>query len=125
MARRTQVLLFDGDCGFCTSVARWARRRLPPSASVLPWQVVPDLSVFGLTGRQTARHAYWVDAEGRTHRGHLAVAETLRAMGPLWRAIGTAARIPPISWVAEVVYELVSRLRHHLPGGTPACRLPR
>ncbi len=123
-SRRIPILIYDGDCGFCTSIARWALRRLPASAAVVPWQLVPDLGAYGLRADDAARHAYWIDRNGDAHRGHLAIAEALRAMGPGWRALGAAARVPPISWVAEPVYGVVTRFRHHLPGGTPACHLP-
>jgi predicted DCC family thiol-disulfide oxidoreductase YuxK len=119
------VLIFDGDCAFCTWTARWAERRLPRGTRVEPWQFVPDLAVFGLTEREVAAAAYWIDDEGRTHRGHLAVAETWRAIGGGWRHLGTAIRVPPLSWLAAGVYALVARIRHRLPGSTPACRTPR
>jgi predicted DCC family thiol-disulfide oxidoreductase YuxK len=119
------LLIFDGDCAFCTWTARWAERRLPRSARVQPWQFVSDLPAFGLTDRDVAAAAYWIDDEGRAHRGHLAVAETWRAIGGGWRFLGTAIRVPPLSWLAAGVYAMVARIRHRLPGSTPACRTPR
>jgi predicted DCC family thiol-disulfide oxidoreductase YuxK len=106
-------------------VADAARRRLPPSVEVVPWQWVTDLSAFGLTREDTARHAYWVDGDGRAHRGHLAVAAALEAMGGIWRVAGHAIRLPVIRTMAAGAYDLIAEHRHRLPGGTPACRLPR
>jgi predicted DCC family thiol-disulfide oxidoreductase YuxK len=119
------VLIFDGDCGFCTWTAEWARRRLPLDVDVTPWQFVEDLSRYGLTQDDVARYAYWVDEHGRSHRGHLAVAEAWRAMGGVWRVLGAVIHVPPVSWLAAVVYSFISRIRHRLPGSTPACRSPR
>lgn len=116
------VLLFDGGCGFCTRVARWVDRRLPPGHRVVPWQRIPDLSRYGLTGEQAASAAWWIDEEGRAHRAHLAVAEALRAIGGPWSLVGPAIRVPPIRWLAGGVYALVARFRGHLPGTTPAVR---
>ena len=121
----TGLLLFDGDCGFCTWTAEWARRRLPERVEVKPWQFVEDLSGYGLAEADVARFAYWIDADGRAHRGHLAVAETWRAIGGGWGVLGTLISMPPYSWVAAGVYAIVSRIRHRLPGSTPACRRPR
>jgi predicted DCC family thiol-disulfide oxidoreductase YuxK len=118
------LLLFDGDCGFCTSVARWARRRLPKGVAVTPWQFVPDLGRLGLTVEDVSTAAYWIDGRGRGHRGHLAFADAFRAMGGGWRPVGAAMRIPPVSWLAAIVYDVIARNRHRLPGATPACRLP-
>ncbi len=119
------VLIFDGDCGFCTWTARWARRRLPRTAAVRPWQRVPDLSIYGLTSADTAATAYWIDADGRAHAGALAVAETFRAIGGVWSVVGILIRLPVIRAVAEDAYGVVARNRHRLPGSTPACRLDR
>jgi predicted DCC family thiol-disulfide oxidoreductase YuxK len=119
------VLLFDGDCSFCTWTATWAERRLPPGNRVEAWQLAGDLSRYELTEAQVARAAYWIDDEGRAHRGHLAVAETWRAIGGLWHVLGTAIRVPPLSWPAAGVYAFVARIRHRLPGSTPACQAPR
>ena len=117
------MLIFDGACGFCTRVARWVERRLPPDARVLPWQRIRDLSRCGLTEEEAASAAWWIDEEGRAHRGHLAAAETLRAIGGgWWRHLGSAIRVPPVRWLAAGVYALVARVRGHLPGTTPAVR---
>jgi predicted DCC family thiol-disulfide oxidoreductase YuxK len=119
---RTELLVFDGDCGFCTWAAGWVQRRLPSGAGVEPWQFIDDLGRYGLAAADVSTAAYWIDAGGRPHRGHLAFAEALRAMSPGWRLVGTAMRVPPISWLAALMYELVARFRHLLPGSTPACR---
>jgi predicted DCC family thiol-disulfide oxidoreductase YuxK len=120
-----ELLIFDGDCAFCTWTARWAERRLPRSVRIEPYQWIPDLSVHGLTEADAARAAYWIDGEGRAHRGWRAVAETFRAIGGSWGVIGTMMRVPPLSWLSVGVYALVARTRHRLPGSTPACRRPR
>lgn len=117
------TLIFDGKCPFCTMTARWARRRLPRGARVIPYQVIDDPAALGLTRRQLAEAAWWVDPHGGTRRGHLAVAEAFRAIGGPWGMVGDLMLIPPISWLAGLVYELVSRNRHRLPGTRPA--LPR
>jgi predicted DCC family thiol-disulfide oxidoreductase YuxK len=116
------VLIFDGACGFCTWAARWVERRLPPGTGIVPYQRIPDPAVYGLTDEEIAGAAYWIDARGRPHRGHLAAARTLRAIGGAWAVIGSLIGEPPISWLAAGVYELVARNRHRLPGSVPACR---
>ena len=125
IATAPPLLIFDGDCGFCTSVANAARRRLSPEVGVVPWQWVDDLSRYGLTAEDTARHAYLVDANGRVHRGHLAVAATFEEMGGLWRILGKLIRFPVLTVMAAGAYDLIAENRHRLPGGTPACRMPQ
>jgi predicted DCC family thiol-disulfide oxidoreductase YuxK len=119
------MLIFDGDCGFCTWAAEWTRRRLRPEGVVEPWQWVVDLEAYGLTRGDVSTAVYWIDPHGTVHRGHKAVAASLRAMGGGWGLLGITLSVPPIRWVAAVAYELIARNRHRLPGSTPACRLPK
>ena len=115
------TLAFDGDCGFCTSSARWLARRLPDDVDVVPWQRA-DLPALGITEAQAAAAVQWVDGDGRVG-GAAAIGRALHAAGGPWRPLGWLAQVPPTGWVAEGLYRLVSRNRHRLPGGTPACRL--
>jgi predicted DCC family thiol-disulfide oxidoreductase YuxK len=117
------VLVFDGDCGFCTSSARWIEARLPADTAVEPWQSL-DLDSLGLTEADVTAAAYWVDDEGGLHRGHLAIGRALVTAGGLWGIVGRLLVSPPLTWVARPVYALVARYRYKLPGATDACRLP-
>jgi predicted DCC family thiol-disulfide oxidoreductase YuxK len=114
------LLIFDGNCGFCSACATWAQRRLK-DADVVPGQRV-DVAAYGLTARDVSAAAWWVDRAGRLHRGHRAIGKALQAFGGSWRVLGWLCLRPPSSWAAWAVYGLVARFRHRLPGGTPACR---
>ena len=57
------LLIFDGDCSFCTNSAGWIERRLPDGVRVAPWQIL-NLEQYGLTENDVTTAAYWVDAEG-------------------------------------------------------------
>jgi predicted DCC family thiol-disulfide oxidoreductase YuxK len=117
----THLLIFDGECGFCTLVARWAERRLPRGARIVPWQGVDDPERIGLTRDELAEAAWWIDGRGVPHRGHRAIAQAFRAFGGAWAVAGELMELPPISWLAAGVYEVVARNRGRLPGTTPAC----
>lgn len=121
----TRLLVYDGDCGFCTQSAKWAQRGLPDDVRVEPWQTL-DLDELGLTEHDVVTAAWWVDAAGRTHRGSHAAAEVLVASRARWRrAAGHLLRLPPFSWLGVPVYALVARYRYKLPGATDACRVPQ
>ncbi len=122
-APNAPILVFDGDCAFCTSSAEWIRARLPAAVRVEPWQQL-DIAALGLTEQNVTTAAYWIDDRGRRHRGHRAIGKSLVAAGGAWRLLGTLLLVPPFSWVAALSYLLVAKNRHRLPGGTPACKLP-
>lgn len=116
------MLIYDGDCGFCTTTAAWAQSRLPADTPVVPWQSL-NLDEYGLSTDDVSTAAYWVDDHGATQRGYRAAGHTLIAMGRPWAALGWLALRPPLKWPADIAYKLVARYRYRLPGSTDACRL--
>ena len=117
------MLIFDGDCGFCTASATWVKRRAQPATAVVPFQNLDDatLAGFGVTRDDVRSAAYWIGA-GPPRRGHRAIAAALRDIGGAWGMVGRVVDAPVLRPVASVSYALVARFRHRLPGGTPACR---
>ena len=121
MAVRT--LVFDGDCAFCTRSAEVARRLLPADVRVEPWQFL-DLAALGTTAGRAQHEVLWIGRDGAVAGGAPAVALALRAAGLPWSPIGVLLSLPPLRWVAPVLYRLVAHNRYRLPGGTAACRVP-
>ena len=116
------TLIFDGDCGFCTTTANFIKARSTAAIDVHPWQFI-DVTKFGLTAEQTASRVYFA-SEGKTYGGHAALAKVLLAQRNwIFKAIGAIMLTPPFSWIAHLGYLLVAKYRHKLPGGTPACKL--
>jgi predicted DCC family thiol-disulfide oxidoreductase YuxK len=120
--RRRPVLLYDGDCAFCTTCARLAERRFRPAAEIVPWQFA-DLAEMGVTAEQASAAVQWVAVDAPVRSGHEAIAAMLGASGPIARFGGRLLLAPGVSQIAARAYRLVAANRHRLPGGTPACRL--
>jgi len=117
------VLIYDGDCGFCTTTAAWVSARLRVPLSVVPWQEIDDLGEIGLSEAEVATAAYWVDAYGRVERGHRAIGRALTmTSGPLV-VLGWLLLTPPFSWLGAAGYPIVARFRHRLPGATAGCAI--
>jgi predicted DCC family thiol-disulfide oxidoreductase YuxK len=114
------VLIFDGDCGFCTTSVNFARRHVPTRAVMTPWQRT-DLASLGIDRTQAEAAVLWVARTGDVSAGPDAVAALLREAGGWWRPVGAALATKPARWAAWPVYRWVARNRHRFPGGTPAC----
>ncbi|MFE9577327.1 thiol-disulfide oxidoreductase DCC family protein [Nocardia sp. NPDC006044] len=117
------LVIFDGDCAFCTSSVDFIRDRIRPDIDFAPWQRL-DLVALGLTRHQVEKAVQWIDGAGSRASGARAFALLLRRASRPWRAVGALMLIPPINWLAAALYRLIADNRHRLPGGTPACALP-
>ncbi|MEX0826743.1 MAG: DUF393 domain-containing protein [Acidimicrobiia bacterium] len=116
------TFLYDGDCAFCTSCARFVERHVRTEAEIVPWQWA-DLSALGVEQQAAEAAVLWVEP-GLAAAGPDAIAVLLRRAQWYWRPLGWLGSLTPVSWLAWPVYRLVARHRHRLPGGTPACSPP-
>ncbi len=118
------VLIFDGDCAFCTSCVHFLERRVHPEAEIVAWQFA-DLAGLGVTEQEASDAVQWVGRDGGVRSGHEAIAAMLASAGPVWRLAGRILVLPGISWAAARSYRLIADNRQRLPGGTPACAVRR
>ena len=117
------IFVYDGDCAFCTTCARFIERRIPTRAAVVPWQFA-DLPKLGLTVEQCEAAVQWVGADG-TAAGPDAIARLLRDAGRLWKLAGVTLDAKPVRAAAWPMYRWVADHRHLMPGGTASCALPQ
>ncbi len=90
------TLIFDGDCGFCTTSANFIVKESKPKVTAIPYQWA-DLENFGLTTLQTEKRVY-LNVAGENFGGHKAVAKLLRLQPNIvLRAIGAVSLIPPLA----------------------------
>jgi len=117
------LLVFDGDCAFCTSAVAFARRWVNGDTEAVPWQLT-DLDSLGLTEQSCAAAVQYRDCRGRWFSAGRAVSALLRDARPPWSWLGRLAALPGVAWTVDRLYAFVANNRHRLPGGTPACRQP-
>ncbi len=131
------VLVFDGDCAFCTTCVRVAERYLRQTLASGGWDAVAyqfaDLAELDaraggrgeVSAERAGREVLWVTPGGRVYGGAQAVARLLMRSGGAPAYLGGLLALAPVRPVAELAYRWVAANRHRLPGGTPACALPR
>jgi predicted DCC family thiol-disulfide oxidoreductase YuxK len=111
------VLVYDGDCGFCTRSAAWLQRHAPTMV-VVAWQRA-DLASLDLTEGQCREAVQLVDGNGRASGGR-AIAVALGRCRQPYRAGGALLAWRPLHPLVERAYALVAANRHRLPGSTCA-----
>jgi predicted DCC family thiol-disulfide oxidoreductase YuxK len=119
------LLIYDGDCAFCTKAATGIERRWGSRAGIRAWQQIGagNLAAYDLTVEDVSAKVWWVEPDGSRLSGHKAVARALIEAGG-WRALlGRIIAARVMTWPAAFGYRLAARYRHLLPGGTDACRI--
>ncbi|MGI8308309.1 MULTISPECIES: thiol-disulfide oxidoreductase DCC family protein [Saccharopolyspora] len=116
------VLIYDGDCGFCTRSVRLAER-LPVRIRIQAWQEA-DLAAMRTTADRARHEVLWVATSGRVFGGAAAVAELLKECRAPWPVLGWGMSAPVLRLLADRAYRWVAANRFRLPGATPACQLP-
>lgn len=119
---RLGVLVYDGDCGFCTRSATWLEHHAG-SLAVVPWQRA-DLASLGLTEAQ-CQEAVQLVLDGRISSGGRAVALALADCRQPYRAVGRVLGLRAVAPIVERAYRVVAAHRHRLPGGTATCASDR
>ena len=115
------MLIYDGDCGFCTSSAAWFARRARDPERIAPWQAL-DLDSYGLTEQQVSESVYWADGSVLVSGADAAASAMQSVPGP-WKVTGHLLAFPGVVHLARRLYPVVARNRHRLPGSTDACRV--
>jgi len=115
------IVLFDGDCAWCTGWTAWLCRRDPAGRFLLA-------PLGGETARRyvgpeaPADTMFLVapgDGGGRVWARSRAVLGVLEALGGPWRA-ARVLRLVPVGW-ADRIYAGIARRRHALPAARRAC----
>jgi predicted DCC family thiol-disulfide oxidoreductase YuxK len=120
----TNTLIFDGDCGFCTSTANFIEKNSSVKIDVQPYQWA-KLADLGLTEKEAAAKVQLV-SDGKIYAGHHCMAKLLLLQpNPVLKFIGAVMVMPSIDPISAKVYDWVASNRQSFPGGTPACKMPK
>lgn len=118
------VLIFDGDCGFCTTTANWINRNSRVAIEIVPYQWA-DLSDFGITTSEAAAKVQLSHGKN-IYAGHRCMSMLLQIQpNPVLKLIGRIMILPGINLISARLYDWIAENRQKLPGGTPACRIPK
>lgn len=121
------ILIFDGDCAFCTSAVQRLEKSMERFPRAVPWQHI-DFADYGLSLEDVTESAWIVDTRAPQRlwgRGDLASAMLRGQRSFALRWLGHMSALPGVRQLSSVIYGQISKHRHQLPGGTPACALPR
>lgn len=112
MASERLVLVYDGECEFCSRLARWVERHdALGRISARPNQEPGLVERLGLTRAEVDRAAWAVEPAGRRFEGAAAINRSLRELGGFWRAVSALYSVPLLGWLENRYYARVARRR--------------
>ncbi|MGR6997574.1 thiol-disulfide oxidoreductase DCC family protein [Yinghuangia aomiensis] len=118
------VLVYDGDCGFCTKSVEVLERLIGPDVEVVAWQFA-DLDELGVTaGTGPARSPADHPDRGRAAAPRRSPSSWLSERGP-WTLPGAVLQLPGVDKTAAAVYRLIAENRYKPPRRHPRLRPPR
>jgi predicted DCC family thiol-disulfide oxidoreductase YuxK len=116
------IVIYDGDCAFCSSAARLAQKRIAPKLTYSPYQFT-ELAKYAITVQAAQSSLKFVAASGQVFSANFAVSQIMRSGNRFWNIVGVVVDLPIIRSLAALGYNLTAKYRHKLPGGTPTCKM--
>lgn len=112
------VLIYDDQCGLCTRLASWYRKRAHVGVSVVGSHTLCDqeLQELRLTRDDVLKSVWWVDHHDE-YPAHRAIARALCHARLPWSLLGVVLEEPLIWPVSSRAYKTVAALRSRIPGG--------
>jgi predicted DCC family thiol-disulfide oxidoreductase YuxK len=109
------VVVYDGECGFCGHAIRVVDDHLPLRPELQPYQTA-RLSQLGLSEAEVRRAMWFVSRDGERSEGAMALAQWLRRSGGRWRLLGQVIAAPGVRTLASASYRVIARNRRRIPG---------
>ena len=106
----THVLVYDGECPFCTATAQWLQRHARAPLRLLTFNDIdgPDL-LSRLTDEELEASAHFITPNGIEYHGGEAVTRSLRLVRFGWLA--SILDVPGVRLLRDAGYALVAKLR--------------
>ncbi len=128
MSAQAPLLVYDGNCGFCTRAVRFVlthdtRRGTARFAARDGEAGMAVRTRHGLHGVESLLWVETVDGEERVHIYSDAVLAVAIYLGGIYALLGRAGRIMPRA-LRDPVYAVIARVRKSLSRGASQCHLP-
>jgi predicted DCC family thiol-disulfide oxidoreductase YuxK len=104
--------VYDGECEFCTRLARWVERHdRRDRVLVRPNQEPGLIESLGLTREEVNRASWAVQPGGRRFEGAAAINRVLHELGGGWTLAAGLYGVTPMRWIQDAYYRRVARRR--------------
>jgi predicted DCC family thiol-disulfide oxidoreductase YuxK len=118
------VVLFDGNCRFCSAQARRITRRFPRALLAENFQepaVLAKYEARGVTYDECMRQMQLVSRNGRVYGGAEAVARILIRGVPIVGLVAYFYYVPGVRQIANALYRMIAKYRYRIANEKEPC----
>lgn len=119
-----QVVIYDGDCGFCSRSVEYARIRVAPNLVYLASQKV-NLEDYGLTKEDCEKALQFVTSDSQVVAAEKAVIQILKQGNFVLRLLGIVMSLPILNLISKLGYRFVAQYRGKVSGFTRSRQVRR
>jgi predicted DCC family thiol-disulfide oxidoreductase YuxK len=123
-AQIRDVVLFDGNCRFCTAQAKRITRRFPRALIAENFQEATVLAKYaerGVTYDECMKQMQLVAHDGRVYGGAEAIARILVRGVPLVGLVAYLYYVPGVRQLANALYRIVAKYRYRIAAKKEPC----
>jgi len=124
----SDLLIFDGDCGICTSTAEFIKKRADESfITVKPYQVLNLSEIHNeLNAEKTSKSVYFYEVNtSRIYSKSKAVFMVFKRMNGIYKVMGYLLDNPLLVFISNPIYNLIAKNRTKISEffGLNACKI--
>ncbi len=124
----SDLLIFDGDCGICTTTAEYIKKRSNESfIKVKPYQVLNLNEIHNeLNAVKTSKSVYFYEVNtSRIYSKSKAVFMALKKMNGVYKVMGYLLDNPLFVFISNPIYNLIAKNRTKISKlfGLNACKI--
>lgn len=124
----SDLLIFDGDCGICTSSAEFMKQRTNNNVlSVKPYQILELSKIHkDLNSDKTSKSVYYYqESTSRVFSKSKAIFMALKKMNGIYKAMGYLLDNPFVVFISNPIYSLIAKYRTKISKifGLNACKI--
>lgn len=117
-----QVVIYDGECGFCSKSVTYARTKVAPELVYLSAQQA-NLADYGLNKTDCEKALQFVSFDKRVYSAERAVIQILKQGNFGYRFLGNLMSLPIIDLLSRFGYRFIARNRARFPGVNGSCQI--
>lgn len=125
MQSTKRIIIYDGDCGICTFMMQFAKKRICKDIAIYPFVSEPLANSYGEELYQYAQESVIFIQDNKILLRSEAIESILSELGMPYKLFSYPLRIKILAKLSDILYDVISRNRHKISKlfGMKACNI--